>query len=74
MVIVLGLIIPNLLLTGMHSNLGSWFPSTIPFYTMMPQGTQFSPRVDLMSLYIIVAITSTIYILSGSISFRKREW
>ncbi|MGE7941626.1 ABC transporter permease [Lysinibacillus xylanilyticus] len=74
LVIVLGLIIPNLLLTGMHSNLGSWFPSTIPFYTMMPQGTQFSPRVNLSNLYTIVAITSTVYIVSGSISFRKREW
>ncbi|QGG52231.1 ABC transporter permease [Lysinibacillus pakistanensis] len=74
LVIVLGLIIPNLLLTGMRSNLGSWFPSTIPFYTMMPQGTQFSPRVDFLSLYIIIAITSIVYILSGTISFRKREW
>ncbi|MFJ7932661.1 ABC transporter permease [Peribacillus sp. NPDC096448] len=74
LVIVLGLIIPNVLLTGMHSNLGSWFPPTLPFYTMMPKGTQFSPRVDLLSLYVIVAITSFIYILGGSLSFRKKEW
>lgn len=74
LVFIIGMIVPNIVITGLHSTIGSWFPSALPFYLMMPEETPFSPRVALVNVYPILIITLFIYGLFGYKYFIKKEW
>lgn len=64
----------NIVFSGLPSTLGMWFPFVLPFYTMMPQGTPFSPRVQEWSLYAMVGISFVFYFLLGRSMFRRKSW
>lgn len=66
-------VLPNIVVSGMHSLYGMWFPFIVPFYTMMPQGTPFAPRVDEFSLYIWIGISFIAAVLLGGYAFRRKE-
>ncbi|GIO37029.1 multidrug ABC transporter permease [Paenibacillus antibioticophila] len=63
----------NIVFSGLPSTLGMWFPFVLPFYTMMPQGTPFSPRVQEWSLYAMVGISFVFYFLLGKYMFRRKQ-
>ncbi|WP_010271670.1 ABC transporter permease [Paenibacillus senegalensis] len=65
-------VLPNIVLSGLHSLYGMWFPFVLPFYAMMPQGTPFAPRVDELSLYVWIGISLAAAFLLGSRSFQKK--
>lgn len=74
LVFIIGMVVPNIVITGMHSIIGSWFPSALPFYLMMPGDSPFSPRADLYNVYPILIITLFIYSFWGYRYFVKKEW
>lgn len=63
----------NIVFSGLPSTFGMWFPFILPFYTMMPQGTPFSPRVHEWSLYAMVGISFVFYFFLGKYMFRKKS-
>ncbi|WP_179298688.1 ABC transporter permease [Evansella halocellulosilytica] len=67
-------VLPNIIFSGIHSMYGMWFPFILPFYAMMPQGTPFAPRVDEISLYLLIAISFFLFLFLGNRSFKKREF
>lgn len=74
LIFIIGMVVPNIVITGMPSIIGSWFPSALPFYLMMPGDSPFSPRVDLYNLYPILIITFLINGVWSYQSFIKKEW
>lgn len=67
-------ILPNIVVSGLHSLIGMWFPFVLPFYAMMPQGTPFAPRVDGLSLYAWIAICCAGSLWLGGRAFRVKEF
>lgn len=65
-------ILPSLVLTGLPSQVGMWIPYLLPFYTMMPQGTPFAPRVEPISLYIWIMISGSLLSVAGGRFFKKK--
>ncbi|GIN10307.1 ABC transporter permease [Shouchella clausii] len=65
-------VLPNIVLSGLHSLYGMWFPFLLPFYAMMPQGTPFAPRVDEYSLYAWIGISLIAAFLLGNHFFRRK--
>ncbi|CAH0122394.1 MULTISPECIES: ABC transporter permease [unclassified Paenibacillus] len=63
----------NVIFSGLHSLLGMWFPFILPFYTMMPQDTPFSPRVHEWSLYAMIGIGFVFYFFMGQYMFRQKS-
>ncbi|MEK3914232.1 ABC transporter permease [Paenibacillus sp. FSL H7-0331] len=66
-------VVPNLVLTGLHSSIGAWFPFTLPYYAMFPQHTSLSPRLDLLPFLFIAAFTFILYLFIGSRQFIRHE-
>jgi lantibiotic transport system permease protein len=66
-------VIPNIVLTGLNSTIGSWFPFTLPYYAMFPKGTTLSPNFDFYPFVIILFITLVIYVIIGRRSLIKQD-
>ncbi|MFB6366675.1 ABC transporter permease [Paenibacillus elgii] len=67
-------VVPNIVVTGLHSTIGAWFPFSPAYYIMMPQTATFAPRVEPYSLFTIVLVTFLVYLLLGKRSFVRRDW
>ncbi|GIQ70398.1 lantibiotic ABC transporter permease [Xylanibacillus composti] len=65
-------VLPNIVVSGLHSVYGMWFPFILPFYAMMPQGTPFAPRVDELSLYGWIGLSFVAACIWGSYVYRKK--
>lgn len=74
MVMNISCVLPNLVLTGLHSSIGSWLPFTAPYYIMFPQGVNLSPAFDLAPYLVIISFTFAVYFFLGRRSFMKRDW
>lgn len=74
MVINVSCVLPNIVLTGLHSSIGSWLPFTAPYYVMFPQGVNLSPRFDFVPYILIILTTFSVYLFLGRRSYVKREW
>ncbi|GED15413.1 ABC transporter permease [Aneurinibacillus migulanus] len=72
--IIIACLVPNIVLTGLHSWIGAWFPFTLAYYIMMPQDSPFAPEVGSISLYLIVLFTFIIYLIGGQRFFVRRDW
>jgi hypothetical protein len=70
----ISMVIPNIVLTGLPSSLGAWFPFAPPYYAMFPQGLNLSPRLEPLSFSAILVLTFSIYLLLGIRSFVRRQW
>lgn len=68
------MVIPNIVITGLNSIIGAWFPAAPPYYAMFPQGLNLSPRLELLPFVLIVACSFGVYLAAGCRSFAKRDW
>lgn len=68
------MVVPNIVLTGLTSVLGAWFPAAPPYYAMFPQGINLSPQLDSLPFAGIVAFTFALYLTAGIRSFVRRDW
>ncbi|KZS43283.1 lantibiotic ABC transporter permease [Paenibacillus glucanolyticus] len=67
-------VVPNIVVTGLHSSFGAWFPFSPPYYIMMPQTASYAPGVETYSLITIIVITFVLYFTFGKLSFVRRDW
>ncbi|GGF71080.1 hypothetical protein GCM10010912_15300 [Paenibacillus albidus] len=65
LILSVSMVIPNIVLTGLHATIGAWFPFTAAYYVMFPRGTALSPRLDVLPFILILAVTSLFYIWGG---------
>lgn len=74
LVLNISMVIPNIVITGFHSNIGAWFPYSSPYYAMFPQGINLSPRVEWNLFFLIIFATFMFYLIKGCCSFSKKDW
>lgn len=67
-------VVPNIVIAGLPSSLGAWFPFVSPYYAMFPQGLNLSPRVEPISFVLILAVTFFVYLTISVRSFTYRDW
>lgn len=70
----ISMVIPNIVITGLPSWLGAWFPFAPPYYAMFPQGINLSPRLDPYSFSAILILTFSLSLILGIRSFVRRQW
>lgn len=70
----ISMVIPNIVITGLPSVLGAWFPFAPPYYAMFPQGMNLSPNLELLPFTVILTVTFLVYFALGLKSFICREW
>ena len=73
LILTISLVIPNIVLTGLHASIGALLPFTASYYAMFPRGTSSSPRLDLIPFILILAISFFVYTWLGRRSFLRRD-
>lgn len=70
----ISMVIPNIVITGLPSFLGAWFPFAPPYYAMFPQGINLSPNLELAPFAVILIITFFLYFTIGFRAFIHKDW
>lgn len=70
----ISMVVPNIVITGLKSFLGAWFPFAPPYYVMFPQGLNLSPYLEPISFTLILIFTFLIYLLIGFRNFIRKDW
>lgn len=74
LLVSISMVIPNIVITGLPSFIGAWFPFAPPYYAMFPRGLNLSPRLEPISFTATVVSSFLLYTAWGLRSFARKDW